>query len=167
MLPSLKITTSLHLKMDGWKTFSFPFWDDSLFSAVNWLLVSGEYRYFYLEPPRCWLFRCKLHGLFDPKMNPLEFYVFSHGEKPKAPHGRHVFHPSFRHLQLNSLVQGFRGKAGQLLLQPRFPPSVERGGGMMCSRNFGGMQKKNGWCWNIDIKIIKNISMFIYTVYNL
>ena len=24
-LPSLKLTASLHLKMDGWNTFSFPF----------------------------------------------------------------------------------------------------------------------------------------------
>ena len=37
-LPCLKLTASLHLKMDSWKTFSFPFWVPAYFQGR--LLVS-------------------------------------------------------------------------------------------------------------------------------
>ncbi len=40
LLPSLKLTASLPLKMDGWNTI-LSYWGPGLFSGANLLLVSG------------------------------------------------------------------------------------------------------------------------------
>ena len=40
-LPSLKLTASLPLKMDGWNTI-LSYWGFGLFSGANLLLVSGR-----------------------------------------------------------------------------------------------------------------------------
>ena len=47
-LPSLKLTW--HLKMDGWNTFSFPFWE-ALFSGA--ILVSGRVVFDGVKMPLC------------------------------------------------------------------------------------------------------------------
>ena len=44
-IPSLKLIAKAPVKMDGWKTFSFPFGAFGLFSRRLWLLVSGRLRW--------------------------------------------------------------------------------------------------------------------------
>ena len=43
IVPYLKLTASLHLKMAGWNTFSFPFGANGLFSGANWPFCFREW----------------------------------------------------------------------------------------------------------------------------
>ena len=69
-LPSLKLTASLHLKMDGWKT-NFSFWVLGWFVFAGQMLVSGRlilvacFAVWFLWSSLIIFPRCSMYGIFE------------------------------------------------------------------------------------------------------